>query len=82
MGVVNEYKEAKDIEDIVKVFTIERRVSDLFPNEINKDIKSNNSDLMIFSLRDIKLKQVINNNNFYNKTSNSFLHIFNVRGFT
>lgn len=81
VGVINEYKEAKDIEDIVRVFTIEKRISDLFQNNINKSLKDDNTNMIIFSINNMNLKQVLIGKHFYNKNNDNLFHIFNVRGF-
>ena len=80
VGVINEYKEAQDIEEIVKVFVIEKRISNLHPckNEILDDV---NSNVMMLSKKDVKSVETSNEDTFYDKNNSSSLPLFNVRGF-
>lgn len=80
VGVVNDYKEALEIEDIVKVFVVKQRISNLLSLERNNNIKNDNSNFMIFKT---------NNENYFSNSDEKNLHIknnednvpvFNVRG--
>ena len=49
VGIVNDYTEALEIEDVVKVFTIEKRIFNLLSLEKEKNFENANSNIMIFS---------------------------------
>ena len=80
VGVITEYKEALDIEEIVKVFVIEQRISNLFckKNEFLDDV---NSSVMILSKNDVKSVETSSEDTFHNKNNSSSPPLFNVRGF-
>ena len=80
VGVINEYKEALDIEEIVKVFVIEKRISNLFckKNEFLDDV---NSSVMTLSKNDVKSVETCSEDTFHNKNNLSSPPLFNVRGF-
>ena len=80
-GVVNNYKEAMDIEDIVKVFFIEKRISKL--SSLSKDSNNkniNDSDINITKSKDISFSQNSSNKLTQNKNDEDFRPVFNVRG--
>jgi hypothetical protein len=80
-GVVNNYNEALEIEDIVKVFLIEKRIfklSSLSKGKNNKNIDS--SDINISSSSDIKYSPISNGKVLQNKNDEESRPVFNVRG--
>ena len=81
VGVINEYKEAQDIEEIVKVFVIEQRISNLFSCKKNEFLDDINSSVMILSKNDVKSVETSNEDTFHNKNNSSSPPLFNVRGF-
>jgi len=81
VGVVNEYKEAQDIEEIVKVFVIEQRISNLLLCKKNEFLDDINSSVMILSKNDVKSVETPNEDTIHNKNNSSSPPLFNVRGF-
>ena len=80
VGVINDYKEALEIEDIVKVFVVKQRISNLLSLERNNNFKNDNSNFIVFKT---------NNTNYYSNSDEKILQIknnednvpvFNVRG--
>lgn len=53
-GVVSEYKEAVEIEDIVKVFLIKKRINDLLTLEKRKKFEKINSNEIALPMNDVK----------------------------
>ena len=53
-GVVSEYKEAVEIEDIVKVFLIKKRINDLLTLEKRKNFEKINSNEIALPMSDNK----------------------------
>ena len=79
-GVISDYKEALEIEDIVKVFVIKKRISNLLSLERNNNFKNDNSNFMVIKK---------NNENYFDNSDEKILQIknnednvpvFNVRG--
>lgn len=54
VGVVNDYKEAESIEDIVKVFVIEKRISSLLSDDKNKNYENIETNTMILDDEEVK----------------------------
>jgi len=80
-GVVNNYKEALEIEDIVKVFTIEKRIFTISSIRKDSNYKNNtNPDINIPSSNDIPYSNNVNNKDLQNKNNEDFRPVFNVRG--
>lgn len=80
-GVVNEYKDAVEIEDIVKTFLIKKRVNDLVSLDKRKIFEKLNSNLESISMDDIDYlnksdEKVLNNKNYVDSQP-----VFCVRGF-
>ena len=80
VGVVNDYNEALDIEDIVKVFTIEQRIFNLLSLEKEKNFENANSNIMIFSTDDVKYAETSNKKISHVKINGDSVPVFNVRG--
>ena len=81
VGIVNDYTEALEIEDVVKVFTIEKRIFNLLSLEKEKNFENANSNMMIFSTDDIKYAENSNKINSHIKIKEDSVPVFNVRGF-
>ena len=81
VGIVNDYTEALEIEDVVKVFTIEKRIFNLLSLEKEKNFENANSNMMIFSTDDIKYAENSNKINSHIKINEDSVPVFNVRGF-
>ena len=80
-GVVNNYKEALDIEDIVKVFIIERQILNLLSLDKEKNFKNVvNHNLMEFSTNDSEFSEGSSKKNLQIKNDEEFRPVFNVRG--
>lgn len=80
-GVVNNYNEALDIEDIVKVFIIKKRIyklSSLSKSDNYKNI--DDPDINISSSNSIKFSQTSNGKTSQNKNGEGSRPVFNVRG--
>ena len=80
-GVVNNYKEALEIEDIVRVFTIEKRIFTI--SSLRKDINyknKTNPDINVSSSNDITYSNNVTNKDLQNKNNEDFRPVFNVRG--
>jgi hypothetical protein len=80
VGVVNNYKEALEIEEIVKVFIIKQRIFNLLSNEKNKNLEDINSNVMIFSPNEIKNIELSDEKNLHAKINEGLAPVFNVRG--
>ena len=81
VGVVNDYKEAENIEDIVKVFVVEQRISTLLSNNKDKIYEDVETDSMMISTNEIKKIKNPNEENYSQKDENNHKPLFNVRGF-
>ena len=80
-GVVNDYKEALDIEDIVKAFVIKKRIFYLLSLEKEKDFENDeDSNIIKSSKNDIEYSQTSNKKNIQNKNEEEVSPVFNVRG--
>ena len=80
-GVVNEYKDAVEIEDIVKVFLVKKRINDLLSLEKRKNFGKLNSNLIGISIDDIKYLNNYDEKILHNKNNSDSQPIFCVRGF-
>jgi len=80
-GVVNEYKDAVEIEDIVKVFLVKKRINDLLSLEKRKNFEKLNSNLIGISIDDIKYLNNYDEKILHNKNNSDSQPIFCVRGF-
>lgn len=80
-GVVNNYKEALEIEDIVKVFLIEKRIFKISSLEKSKNNKNiDNLDINIPSSSNADYSPISMNKVSQNKNDEDFRPVFNVRG--
>lgn len=80
-GVVNEYKDAVEIEDIVKVFLVKKRINDLLSLEKRKNFGKLNSNLIGISIDDIKYLNNYDEKILHSKNNSDSQPIFCVRGF-
>ena len=81
MGVVNNYKEALEIEDIVKVFIIEQRILNLLSLEKKRNFENVvDSDIMISSANDIQFVENSTKKILQVKNDEENNPVFNVRG--
>ena len=80
-GVVNDYKEALDIEDIVKAFVIKKRIFYLLSLEKKKenDIIENSNSIKSHE-KDLEFSQPIDKKNIETKNDEEISPVFNVRG--
>jgi hypothetical protein len=79
-GVVNEYKDAVEIEDIVKVFLIKKRINDLISLEKMKNFEKINSNLVTPPIDDIKFLNNSDEKIIHNKINSDSQPFFCVRG--
>ena len=80
-GVVNNYKEALDIEEIVKVFFIEKRIFKISSLSKEKNYKdTSNLDINISSTEDINYSYSSDDKKIQNKNNGDSKPVFNVRG--
>jgi len=79
-GVVNGYEEAAEIEDIVKVFVIKKRINDLISLDKRKNYKKLNSDNIDFSIDNTKYLNNSDERILHDKILVDFHHFFCVRG--
>ena len=80
-GVVSEYKDAVEIEDIVKVFLIKKRINDLLSLDKRKNFEKLNSNVDTISIDDIKYLNNSDEKILHNKIHIDSQSIFCVRGF-
>ena len=81
MGVVNNYKEALDIEEIVKVFIIEQRILNLLSLEKKKNFENPiDSNIMESPTNDIQLSENTSKKILQVKNDEENNPVFNVRG--
>lgn len=80
VGVVNDYKEALEIEDIVKAFVIKQRISKILSLERNNNFKNESSNLMIFKTNDVDYLDNSDGKNLRIKNNEGNKPVFNVRG--
>lgn len=80
VGVVNDYNEALDIEDIVKIFIIKQRIFNLLSLEKKKNFEKDNSNTTVFSIDDVEYAETSNKKIFHEKIDDEPRPIFNVRG--
>ncbi len=80
-GVVNDYKEALDIEDIVKAFVIKQRIFYLLSLEKKKDFDNvEDSNNTTSPANDVEYSQTTNKKNVQIKNEDKISPVFNVRG--
>ena len=82
VGVVNGYREAEDIEEIVKVFVLEQRVMSLRSSKIIENTESNDiilppDEVKYLEKSDIK---TINDRTSKDELNKNIKPLFNVRG--
>lgn len=81
-GVVNNYNEALEIEDIVKNFIIKERILNLSSLNKGQNFKKvTNPDIEIFQTNEYNYPEAYNKKNLQYKNNESFKPVFNVRGF-
>ena len=81
MGVVKDYNEALDIEEIVKAFVIKQRIFYLLSVEKKKKIENvEDSNIIISPSSDIKYSETENKKNIQTKNEEEISPVFNVRG--
>ena len=80
-GVVKEYKDAVEIEEIVKVFVVKKRINDLLSLDKRKNFGKLNSDEIAISINDIKYLNDSDEKVLHNKICTDSRHVFCVRGF-
>jgi len=80
VGVVNDYNEALEIEEIVKVFLIKQRIINLLSLEKNKHYENDNSNVAIFSKKDFKNSETTDEKILHLKNNDSSVPFFSVRG--
>jgi hypothetical protein len=80
-GVVNNYKEALDIEDIVKVFVVEKKILNLHTLRTTKRYKKMRSTDKLKNTTDtIHFSKNYHKKNLQTKNNEGFKPVFNVRG--
>lgn len=79
-GGVTEYKDALDIEEIVKVFFINKRIFHILSLEKKKNLKNHNQNFPILFTNDDNLVQNSNGKSTHFKNDVDQTHVFNVRG--
>ena len=79
-GVVIDYKDALDIEDIVRVFIIKKRIYNILSLEKNKNFKKANSNIMKFPKNDSKYAETSDEKILHTKINEDYGPVFNVRG--
>ncbi len=80
-GVVNNYNEALEIEDIVKNFIIKERILNLTSLNKRQNINNiTNPNIDIFQTSNINYPETYNKKNLQNKNNEVFRPVFNVRG--
>jgi hypothetical protein len=80
-GVVNDYKEALDIEDIVKAFVIKKRIFYLLSKEKKKNLdKKEDTEIVKTNVKNIEFSQPLDKKNIETKNEEEISPVFNVRG--
>jgi hypothetical protein len=80
-GVVNNYKEALAIEDIVRTFIIEQKILNLSSLEKKKNFKNGTEqNIIIFPTNDNQFSETSNTKNLHIKNDEDSKPVFNVRG--
>ncbi|UCB58163.1 MAG: hypothetical protein JSV67_06025 [Thermoplasmatales archaeon] len=80
-GVVNNFSEALEIEDIVKVFIIEKKILDIPSlNRTNKYKNVTNHHIRLFNENNGHYSMTSIKKNLHNKNNGYFRQVFNVRG--
>ncbi len=80
VGVINDYKEALNIEEIVKVFVIEQRIFNLLSDSKNKSYNDIDSNTIMLSADEIENIKTSNIESINHKDENDYKPLFNVRG--
>jgi hypothetical protein len=81
VGVISDYKEAESIEDIVKVFVVEKRISTILSDSRNKDLHDVESKTIMLPTENEKELKTPNGEIPPNKEPTNQKPLFNVRGF-
>ena len=81
VGVISDHKEAENIEDIVKVFVVKRRISDILSDTKVKDIDEYEPNSIMLTSGNIKKIKNPHEEEFPQKEENNHKPLFNVRGF-
>ena len=79
-GVISNYHEALDIEEIVKVFLVKKRIFNILSLEKTKNFEKNNQNFTTYIKDDVKLAPNSNGKSTHFKNSEDQTHVFNVRG--
>jgi hypothetical protein len=79
-GVISDYKEALEIEDIVKVFVIKKRISNLLSLERYNNFKNDNSNFMVIKTNNEKYFDGSDEKILQIKNNEDNVPVFNVRG--
>lgn len=80
-GVVNNYAEALEIEEVAKVFIIEERIFNLpFIRKRQKFGIGKNPEIRKHTTNDIVYHEISHDKNLQKRNDEDFGHVFNVRG--
>lgn len=80
VGGVNDYKEALEIEEVVKVFIVEKRILNLLSIEKKKNFENADSNIMIFPTDNIQYEENSNKKISHVNIDEDSVPVFNVRG--
>ena len=80
VGVVNDYNEALDIENIVKVFIIKQRICNLLSLEREKNFEKVDSNVNEFPIKDVEFPINSEKKYLHEKIIDDSSPVFNVRG--
>jgi hypothetical protein len=80
VGVISDHKEAENIEDIVKVFVVKKRISDIISDKKGKDIDDIETNSMMLTSDNINKLKNPHEDAFPQKEENNHKPLFNVRG--
>jgi hypothetical protein len=80
VGVVSDYNEAKDIENIVKVFVIKQRICNLLSLEKEKNFEKVESNFNKFQIKEVEFPTNSDKKYFHEKIIDDSSPVFNVRG--
>ena len=81
VGVVSDHKEAENIEDIVKVFVVKNRISEILSDRKSKDIDEIDTKSMILNSDNVDKIKISHEETYPHKEENNNKRLFNVRGF-
>lgn len=81
VGVISDHKEAENIEDIVKVFVVKKRISDILSDKKVKDIDEYEPNSIMLTSENIKKIKNPHEEENHQKEENNHKPLFNVRGF-